>query len=284
MQFNLQRRAAGGTPGNAVWESVKKTATALGLFLLGRELGTYQPGLFLLTRLLAVGVSVAAFPFLSYSLQTAPLGGAGRRRAARHARLPARDAVRLQRAAAAERAQVHGAVRAADQHVDREGLHGLRHELPQPRQPPRAEGAGDVGRKPLRQRGGAQFVERVQRETKKKCRRKCLFGRHRLTRIIERTTKDDSGCLPGVHTPLSPLSDLPAFDYNFGKSLQSDSSIILWIYLVPPTIRYVILCPVREFGPGGGGGGGRGGAEHFVSILLLFLLLQLRNCENGNIR
>ena len=70
MQFNLQRRAAGGTPGNAVWESVKKTATALGLFLLGRELGTYQTGLFLLTRLLAVGVSVAAFPFLSYSLQT----------------------------------------------------------------------------------------------------------------------------------------------------------------------------------------------------------------------
>lgn len=70
MQFNLQRCAAGGTPGNAVWESVKKTATALGFFLLGRELGTYQTGLFLLTRLLAVGVSVAAFPFLSYSLQT----------------------------------------------------------------------------------------------------------------------------------------------------------------------------------------------------------------------
>lgn len=69
MAFNLDRRRA-RTPKSTLCDSLKKTITAFALFLLGRGLGTYQTGLFLLTRLLAVLVSVAAFPWLSYALQT----------------------------------------------------------------------------------------------------------------------------------------------------------------------------------------------------------------------
>lgn len=69
MSFNLHRRLAGDQP-NAVWESVKKAVTAFALFLLGGELGTYQTGLFMFTRLLGIVVCLAAFPWLNFSLQT----------------------------------------------------------------------------------------------------------------------------------------------------------------------------------------------------------------------
>ncbi|KAK7112758.1 innexin unc-7-like isoform X2 [Littorina saxatilis] len=51
-------------------ESVQKLVAALGCFPLGSGLGAYQTGLFMFTRLLALGLCVAAFPGVGYALGT----------------------------------------------------------------------------------------------------------------------------------------------------------------------------------------------------------------------
>ncbi|XP_076442014.1 innexin unc-7-like [Babylonia areolata] len=67
MDFNLTKNEAAraGHPG---WVSVKKAVSVLGVFPLGSDVGTYQTGLFLCSRLLSLVVVVLSFPALGLFL------------------------------------------------------------------------------------------------------------------------------------------------------------------------------------------------------------------------
>ncbi|KAL8576644.1 hypothetical protein ACOMHN_025119 [Nucella lapillus] len=68
MNFNLTKNGA-GHGNHSCWLAVRKAVSAWALFPLGGDIGTYQTGLFLLTRLMVVLVNVLVFPCISYVLQ-----------------------------------------------------------------------------------------------------------------------------------------------------------------------------------------------------------------------